>query len=76
MNECVPQRAEAEAAKLYEDFVESFGEGDDDEKSFVKGEAIQPGSSQSMHKSGGPPFRSVPLRRLLSLPSSQRFSGQ
>ena len=46
------QRAEAEAAKLYEDFVESFGEGEEEEKSFVKGETIQPGSSQALQSSG------------------------
>ena len=42
------QRAEEEAAKLYEDFVESFGEKEEDaaaSKSFVRGGTIQPGSS-------------------------------
>lgn len=48
------KRAEAEAAKLYEDFVESFGEGEEEEKSFVKGETIQPGSSQASQNSGPP----------------------
>ena len=42
------QRAEEEAAKLYEDFVESFGEKEEDaaaSKSFVRGGTIQPSSS-------------------------------
>lgn len=37
------QREEEEAAKLYEDFVESFGDNEEEAgKSFVKGETIQP----------------------------------
>ena len=42
------QREQEEAAKLYEDFVESFGDKEEDgSKSFVKGEVIQPGTSHS-----------------------------
>lgn len=45
------QREEEEAAKLYEDFVESFGDKDEESgKSFVRGETIQPGSQQSSGK--------------------------
>lgn len=37
------QRAEAEAAKVYEEFVDSFADAPE-EKSFVRGGTIQPGS--------------------------------
>ena len=37
------QRAEAEAAKVYEEFVDSFADSNED-KSFVRGGTIQPGS--------------------------------
>ena len=43
------QKEEAEAAKLYEEFVESFGEAKPEEnsgpKAFLRGGTIQPGSS-------------------------------
>ena len=43
------QKADAEAAKLYEDFVESFAEDPADKgpKAFVRGEVIQPGQRPS-----------------------------
>ena len=45
------QREEEEAAKLYEDFVESFGDKDEESgKSFVQGDTIQPGSAPSLSK--------------------------
>lgn len=48
------QREEEEAAKIYESFVESFGEKPEDigtaPKSFVRGGTIQPGSAA---KDGG-----------------------
>ncbi len=55
MNKAILQREEEEAAKLYEDFVESFGDKDEETgKSFVQGETIQPGSSQT---AGGSQFQ-------------------
>ncbi len=43
------QKEEAEAAKLYEEFVESFGDAKPEEssgpKAFLRGGTIQPGSS-------------------------------
>jgi len=43
------QKADAEAAKLYEDFVESFAEDPAEKgpKAFVRGEVIQPGQRPS-----------------------------
>ena len=47
------QRADAEAAKVYEEFVDSFAE-DTDDKSFVRGGTIQPGSAPTgVHNSDG-----------------------
>jgi len=45
----VVQKADAEAAKLYEDFVESFAEDPAEKgpKAFVRGEVIQPGQRPS-----------------------------
>lgn len=47
---CAPQRADAEAAKVYEEFVQSFGDANESEsksapRAFVRGGTIQPGSS-------------------------------
>lgn len=46
---CILQKADAEAAKLYEDFVESFAEDPAEKgpKAFVRGEVIQPGQRPS-----------------------------
>lgn len=41
------QRAEAEAAALYDEFVASFEADEGGAKTFVHGETIQPGSSAS-----------------------------
>ncbi|DBA82509.1 TPA: hypothetical protein ACH3X2_000737 [Trebouxia sp. C0005] len=51
------RKADAEAAKLYEDFVESFAEDPAEKgpKAFVRGEVIQPGQRPS--DSGEPPRR-------------------
>ena len=45
MSQPMLQKADAEAAKLYEDFVESFAEDPAEKgpKAFVRGEVIQPG---------------------------------
>lgn len=47
---CAPQRADAEAAKVYEEFVQSFGDANESEsksapRAFVRGGTIQPGTS-------------------------------
>ena len=53
------QRADAEAAKLYEEFVESFGDGGGDgeggaaPRAFVRGGTIQPGSSAAAAAAAG-----------------------
>lgn len=48
---CFKQRENEEAAKLYEEFVESFGasehQADKGPKAFVRGGTIQPGSAPS-----------------------------
>ncbi len=54
------QRADAEAAKLYEEFVESFGdagqaEGKTEPRAFVRGGTIQPGSSAAAAIAAGAP---------------------
>ena len=55
------QRADAEAAKLYEEFVESFGDGAGDgeggaaPRAFVRGGTIQPGSSAAAAAAAGAP---------------------
>ena len=67
------QRAEAEAAKLYEDFVESFGEGDEEDKSFVKGETIQPNSSFQNSGNEFHQMQPVPPHRMVQAPANQSF---
>lgn len=48
---CFTQREQEEAAKLYEDFVDSFGDKEEEEgKSFVRGETIQPGAGPTSGK--------------------------
>lgn len=43
------QRADAEAAKLYQEFEQFFGDSrDGDSKSFVRGGTIQPGSRPNL----------------------------
>ena len=57
------QRADAEAAKLYEEFVQSFGDGGGDgeggaaaPRAFVRGGTIQPGSSAAAAAAAGAAF--------------------
>ncbi len=65
------QRADAEAAKLYEEFVESFGdagqaEGKTEPRAFVRGGTIQPGSSAAAASAAGAPQTPVALPQPLN----------
>ncbi len=53
---CAPQRADAEAAKVYEEFVQSFGDANESESKSDRQESIP-------QTSPFPPFRSSPVRR-------------
>lgn len=70
MNLCLLQRADEEAARLYEEFVESFKADDvPGGKAFVRGGTINPDAKQ-------PASESVPASKLRRIDRSVSLSRQ